>query len=219
MELQQSYGDRDEEGFQHYSDMEECYDDMIVCSPGSSDGEQEINANKKQSVNSKGKLSVCGSKKELTIETEEMIDEDISQYELDSFKSMMMSSRSDSGGPISPNLTSFDPTKPIDKASVRRYCTHEAENVYRCNVCGKTYTHISNFCRHFLSTHHGVKQEIPCPVCFKLFTRKDNMMTHTKQVHRLTLLRGSYQTNSGENLDHSATSASEPFTSSYNETC
>lgn len=149
------------------SDPEDYYEDMIACSPASS--LEDNNKSKK--------------KKEFS-ETDELLDEDISQYEFDSFKSMMA---------VAANTPTPSPGKPIDKASVRRYCTHEADNAYRCNVCGKTYTHISNFCRHFLSTHHGMKPEIPCPVCFKLFTRKDNMMTHTKQVHRLTLHRGTLQ--------------------------
>lgn len=192
------------ENRQHNLSDEECYDDMIACSPGSSDDESENSSIKKRPTNN-GKNNI-GWKQELTVDTDEMMDEDISQYELDSFKAMM-STKFD--GPVSPSLPlgHFDPNKPIDKASVRRYCTHEAENVYRCNVCGKTYTHISNFCRHFLSTHHGVKQEIPCPVCFKLFTRKDNMMTHIKQVHRLTLMRGNYQP-SNDSGEHSN---SEPF--------
>uniref|UniRef100_A0A1B6DX45 BTB domain-containing protein n=1 Tax=Clastoptera arizonana TaxID=38151 RepID=A0A1B6DX45_9HEMI len=177
---------------------EEYYDDIIACSPGTSEDESENGSLKKQTTNNN--RNNIGWKQELSVDTDEMMDEDISQYELDSFKAMM-SSKFD--GPISPNLPlgHFDPNKPIDKASVRRYCTHEAENVYRCNVCGKTYTHISNFCRHFLSTHHGVKQEIPCPVCFKLFTRKDNMMTHIKQVHRMPVMRGNFQPS--EAGDHS----------------
>lgn len=69
--------------------------------------------------------------------------------------------------------------------SVRQYCIKVEGNLFRCSVCSRTYTHISNFCRHFITTHKGVKQEVPCPICGKLFTRKDNMVTHTKMVHRL----------------------------------
>ncbi|KAJ1523585.1 hypothetical protein ONE63_001430 [Megalurothrips usitatus] len=74
--------------------------------------------------------------------------------------------------------------------SVRQYCVKE-ENIYRCLLCKKAYTHISNFCRHFITTHKGIKNEVPCPICGKLFTRKDNMVTHTKQVHRLPKLEKS----------------------------
>ena len=77
----------------------------------------------------------------------------------------------------------------IDKMSIRKYCTREGNHMYRCTVCSKTYTHISNFCRHFLSAHCGVKQDVHCPVCFKPFTRKDNMMTHAKQVHGVTIMK------------------------------
>lgn len=74
----------------------------------------------------------------------------------------------------------------MDKYSVRQFCTQESSNLFRCNLCRKTYTHISNFCRHFLSSHHGVRQEVPCPVCTRMFTRRDNMLTHMKQVHRVS---------------------------------
>ena len=80
--------------------------------------------------------------------------------------------------------------KPLDKSSVRRYCVQVAEHLFQCTLCYKTYTHISNFSRHFLSAHHGLRQEIPCPVCFRIFTRRDNMLTHMKQVHRITVTRG-----------------------------
>lgn len=167
------------------SDVEECYEDMIACSPASSDLDHD------SSIGRNGKLK-GGKRREGLSETDELLDEDISQYEFDSLKSMMAVSVA--GAVAGPGVgVGLGGGKPIDKASVRRYCTHEADNAYRCNVCGKTYTHISNFCRHFLSTHHGMRPEIPCPVCFKLFTRKDNMMTHTKQVHRLTLHRGTLQ--------------------------
>lgn len=80
--------------------------------------------------------------------------------------------------------------KPLDKSSVRRYCVQVAEHLFQCTLCYKTYTHISNFSRHFLSAHHGLRQEIPCPVCYRIFTRRDNMLTHMKQVHRITVTRG-----------------------------
>lgn len=81
-------------------------------------------------------------------------------------------------------------SKPLDKSSVRRYCVQVAEHLFQCTLCYKTYTHISNFSRHFLSAHHGLRQEIPCPVCYRIFTRRDNMLTHMKQVHRITVTRG-----------------------------
>uniref|UniRef100_A0A8D8YNU5 Protein tramtrack, beta isoform n=3 Tax=Cacopsylla melanoneura TaxID=428564 RepID=A0A8D8YNU5_9HEMI len=101
---------------------------------------------------------------------------------------------SGSTGGASTSATSPRDRSFIDKASVRQFCTQEGEHIFRCNICLKTYTHISNFCRHFLSAHDDrYKQEISCPVCFKMFTRRDNMMTHTKQVHRITLMRGTLQ--------------------------
>ncbi|XP_050428606.1 protein tramtrack, beta isoform-like isoform X5 [Adelges cooleyi] len=93
----------------------------------------------------------------------------------------------DTNGKSDSDNTVISASRPImDKYSVRQFCTQESSNLFRCNLCRKTYTHISNFCRHFLSSHHGVRQEIPCPVCFRMFTRRDNMLTHMKQVHRVT---------------------------------
>lgn len=88
------------------------------------------------------------------------------------------------------SATSNEHSKPLDKSSVRRYCVQVAEHLFQCTLCYKTYTHISNFSRHFLSAHHGLRQEIPCPVCYRIFTRRDNMLTHMKQVHRITVTRG-----------------------------
>ncbi|XP_069701927.1 protein tramtrack, beta isoform isoform X6 [Periplaneta americana] len=73
----------------------------------------------------------------------------------------------------------------VQDGSARRFCVREADNVYRCKVCNKTYTHISNFCRHYLTTHRRSKQVFTCPLCSKEFTRRDNMMTHIKGVHRV----------------------------------
>ncbi|XP_063224369.1 protein tramtrack, beta isoform-like isoform X1 [Bacillus rossius redtenbacheri] len=79
-------------------------------------------------------------------------------------------------------LSDEEPGSPSDK-SVRQFCTREADNVFRCKICSKTYTHISNFCRHYLTTHGPVRQVFACPLCGKEFTRRDNMMTHLKALH------------------------------------
>lgn len=93
----------------------------------------------------------------------------------------------DTNGTSDSDNTTSNANRPImDKYSIRQFCTQESSNQFRCNLCRKTYTHISNFCRHFLSSHHGVRQEVPCPVCTRMFTRRDNMLTHMKQVHRVS---------------------------------
>lgn len=93
----------------------------------------------------------------------------------------------DTNGTSDSDNTTNNVNRPImDKYSVRQFCTQESSNLFRCNLCRKTYTHISNFCRHFLSSHHGVRQEVACPVCTRMFTRRDNMLTHMKQVHRVS---------------------------------
>lgn len=71
------------------------------------------------------------------------------------------------------------------EGSVRDFCTKEADHVYRCKVCSRVYTHISNFCRHYVTSHKRNVKVYPCPYCFKEFTRKDNMTAHVKIIHKL----------------------------------
>lgn len=70
------------------------------------------------------------------------------------------------------------------EGSVRDFCVKEGD-VYRCTVCHRTYTHISNFCRHYVTSHKPNVKYYPCPVCYKEFTRKDNMVAHVKIIHSL----------------------------------
>lgn len=71
------------------------------------------------------------------------------------------------------------------EGSVRDFCTKEGDHVYRCKVCSRVYTHISNFCRHYVTSHKRNVKVYPCPFCFKEFTRKDNMTAHVKIIHKL----------------------------------
>ncbi|XP_013148400.1 PREDICTED: protein tramtrack, beta isoform [Papilio polytes] len=77
--------------------------------------------------------------------------------------------------------------------SVRDYCIKEGENVFRCKICARVYTHISNFCRHYVTSHKKDVKVFPCPICFKEFTRKDNMIAHLKIIHK-------NQPNAGEQM-------------------
>lgn len=71
------------------------------------------------------------------------------------------------------------------EGSVRDFCTKEGEHTYRCKVCSRVYTHISNFCRHYVTSHKRNVKVYPCPFCFKEFTRKDNMTAHVKIIHKI----------------------------------
>nr|CAI5836457.1 unnamed protein product [Callosobruchus analis] len=71
--------------------------------------------------------------------------------------------------------------------SARDFCVRESENLYRCTVCDRMYTHISNFCRHFMTSHKVDVRMYSCPVCGKEFTRKDNMVAHLKIIHKQTI--------------------------------
>lgn len=71
------------------------------------------------------------------------------------------------------------------EGSVRDFCTKEGDHIYRCKVCSRVYTHISNFCRHYVTSHKRNVKVYPCPFCFKEFTRKDNMTAHVKIIHKV----------------------------------
>lgn len=68
--------------------------------------------------------------------------------------------------------------------SARDFCVREKDNLYRCTVCDRMYTHISNFCRHYMTSHRTDVKMFSCPVCGKEFTRKDNMLAHLKIIHK-----------------------------------
>lgn len=68
--------------------------------------------------------------------------------------------------------------------SARDFCIREKDNLYRCSVCDRVYTHISNFCRHYMTSHKMDVKMYTCPVCCKDFTRKDNMLAHLKIIHK-----------------------------------
>lgn len=103
---------------------------------------------------------------------------------------------------VEPQVTSNRTGKYViddSEGSVRDFCTKEGDHVYRCKVCSRVYTHISNFCRHYVTSHKRNVKVYPCPFCFKEFTRKDNMTAHVKIIHKLDKSEGgSVTTNSGQ---------------------
>lgn len=89
---------------------------------------------------------------------------------------------------LEPQVTSNRSNKYIiddSEGSVRDFCTKEGDHTYRCKVCSRVYTHISNFCRHYVTSHKRNVKVYPCPYCFKEFTRKDNMTAHVKIIHKI----------------------------------
>lgn len=97
---------------------------------------------------------------------------------------------------------SFKAENERTEGSVRDFCVKEGD-VYRCTVCHRTYTHISNFCRHYVTSHKPNVKYYPCPVCYKEFTRKDNMVAHVKIIHSLKP-HMSLSTNSGNSNNSSS---------------
>lgn len=80
----------------------------------------------------------------------------------------------------------FNYSKKINdpEKSARDFCVREKDNLFRCTVCDRMYTHISNFCRHYMTSHKVDVKMFSCPVCGKDFTRKDNMLAHLKIIHK-----------------------------------
>lgn len=79
--------------------------------------------------------------------------------------------------------------------SARDFCVREKDNLYRCTVCDRVYTHISNFCRHYMTSHKLDVKMYTCPVCYKDFTRKDNMLAHVKIIHKQALMPSQVEPN------------------------
>lgn len=107
---------------------------------------------------------------------------------IDIFSSSFMSSNSKDLIKMEPQVASNRSGKYIiddSEGSVRDFCTKEGDHTYRCKVCSRVYTHISNFCRHYVTSHKRNVKVYPCPYCFKEFTRKDNMTAHVKIIHKI----------------------------------
>lgn len=97
-------------------------------------------------------------------------------------------SKSNDSIKVEPQVTSNRSGKYViddSEGSVRDFCTKEGDHTYRCKVCSRVYTHISNFCRHYVTSHKRNVKVYPCPYCFKEFTRKDNMTAHVKIIHKI----------------------------------
>lgn len=104
--------------------------------------------------------------------------DDFAQYEL-----VVDESPQDSKNSKFINTTTRHKVSDSEK-SARDYCVREKDNLYRCTVCDRMYTHISNFCRHYMTSHRSDVKMFSCPVCGKEFTRKDNMLAHLKIIHK-----------------------------------
>ena len=64
---------------------------------------------------------------------------------------------------------------------IMSYCIQD--NGFKCSRCYQTFTHPSNFHRHYITVHTN-RRNHKCSVCGKEFKRKDNMMSHMRSVHR-----------------------------------
>ena len=91
-------------------------------------------------------------------------------------------SSSPSGGGNSNNNTNNNnnSTKGVS-VPIMSYCIQD--NGFKCSKCFQTFTHPSNFHRHYITVHTD-RRAHKCHVCGKEFKRKDNMMSHIRSVHR-----------------------------------
>eukprot|EP00096_Caligus_rogercresseyi_P014941 TRINITY_DN7398_c0_g1_i1.p1 TRINITY_DN7398_c0_g1~~TRINITY_DN7398_c0_g1_i1.p1 ORF type:complete len:435 (+),score=108.95 TRINITY_DN7398_c0_g1_i1:114-1418(+) len=60
---------------------------------------------------------------------------------------------------------------------------HKDDPMYRCNVCGASYSYKTGFNRH-LKTHLEKPSKIPCPHCNKYFSGRSSLNRHMKSHHK-----------------------------------
>lgn len=151
-------------------ELEENENDIQVIDANFENSDRLLNA--KSSVNNNIKIS--SPKKETT---KSVIDlDDFAQYDIVLDDSAFFNK---SFSCLSPSKRAREHEK-----SARDFCVREKDNLYRCTVCDRMYTHISNFCRHYMTSHKMDVKMFSCPVCGKEFTRKDNMVAHLKIIHK-----------------------------------
>ncbi|KAF2350445.1 BTB/POZ domain [Trinorchestia longiramus] len=89
-------------------------------------------------------------------------------------------SSSSNGNANIPNSHSNTNSKSVS-VPIMSYCIQD--NGFKCSKCFQTFTHPSNFHRHYITVHTD-RRNHKCTVCGKEFKRKDNMMSHMRSVHR-----------------------------------
>lgn len=55
----------------------------------------------------------------------------------------------------------------------------------QCNVCGRVFSGLRNAKRHFSTVHLQENSPCMCPVCKKLFIRKELMKDHLRRKHKM----------------------------------
>lgn len=60
--------------------------------------------------------------------------------------------------------------------------TLNGEKLYKCLLCGKTFTRPYRIQRH-LQVHNPSRSKVQCHLCGKQFTRVDTLQTHIRCVH------------------------------------
>ena len=52
-----------------------------------------------------------------------------------------------------------------------------------CEQCGKQFTRIDNFKRHYKEKHTDLT-DFQCNICFGIFTRKESVRKHEQKYHK-----------------------------------
>jgi len=77
------------------------------------------------------------------------------------------------------NLFHPDPVTYLQKS------TTSSGQSWMCVLCGKQSNHLQNGKRHVKFVHMKASEEVECPVCNKMFGRKQVMDRHMKNAHPL----------------------------------
>merc|ERR1711892_534405 len=70
-----------------------------------------------------------------------------------------------------------------NKGDAATYLQPSTDGSWLCILCGKQSSRLANGKRHVNFAHMKASEEVECPVCHKMFGRKQVMDRHMKTIH------------------------------------
>ena len=81
-----------------------------------------------------------------------------------------------------------------DPVTYLQQTTSPSGQSWMCVLCGKLSNHLQNGKRHVKFVHMKANEEVECPVCHKMFGRKQVMDRHMKNSHAQLFTMDQYLT-------------------------